>query len=121
MRLGILALSLLALNASAQMCSSVEYAQYKDRASSDAGLLRMAVDYCSYHRLAKGELAFQRGMVGAGARPNMRESDACISAMSKMSDAAEAAGKTDQWRAMTATDQGCDEAFTKLTGKPRPR
>lgn len=106
-RAALLAVMLATSVSFAQTCTVGEYAQYKDKASNDAGLERMAVDYCLNRILGKFDTVYRKA-------PTTRISDACNSEMRKMEDAVAAAGRAQEFARMTADDGACQRTAAKV-------
>ncbi len=116
----LLLLALLcALPASAQVCMIGEYAQYKDKAATEAGLLNMAAIYCLNAQYAAVDSSYQMKRAQIGAPASSREASACYTDMSRMLDAATAAGKRPEFEAMTKAPHGCDATIARLKAAKR--
>jgi hypothetical protein len=104
------AIALMLFSASAQAapvtCETGEYAQYKDKASTEQGLINMAHRYCMNALLAEFNETLSRTASRAAA-DSSGAADRCRSENSKIRDAADASDKGQQFREMTASQDAC--------------
>ena len=91
--------------AAAVTCMTGEYAKYKDKAATDSALKALAADYCRILRTLPGVAVNDKSRISRStSRRNsadIRASDACIAELQKMLEAASAAGKAAEFKALT--------------------
>lgn len=91
MKLSALVLAVVAGHASAQ-CIPTEYLQYRDKAAGPDGVRALAADFCMLQIGFRGALDADNDKATRRNPAYMKNSDACIAEMRKITDAAKAAG-----------------------------